>query len=94
MINSGYKLVCIEGETKGDEVILSAEKMPTAIRFLRAASDWSLASAANEIDYTPDQPVFVEYFAAMAQMLDECIFKAKYQARSRWSLVEIDEEWI
>jgi hypothetical protein len=93
MKDSGYKLVCVVGETKGDEVILSKEKMPTAIRFLRAASEWSLASASDAfLGYRPEKPVFVEYFAATRKMIDEGIFKSKWQARSDWLMVEKEIE--
>ena len=86
----GYKLICTDGEAKNDEIPLMESEMPTVARFLRAHLNWSLASAMKEIDYTPEQPVFVEYFAAIAEMLDEQIFESKYQARSCWSLVESD----
>jgi hypothetical protein len=92
MKNSGYKLVCVVGETEGDEVILSKEKMPIAMRFLRAATEYSIASASDAISYRPDQPVLLEYFAAMRQMIDEGIFKSKWQARSDWLMVEKEVE--
>jgi hypothetical protein len=83
-----YKLVCTNGETEGDEVILMKKQLPTVAKFLRAELNWSLASAGNEIDHTPEQPVCFEYFEAMGLMMDKGIFETKYQARSRWHLAE------
>ena len=86
----GYKLVCTNGETEGDEVILMKKQLPTVAKFLRAELNWSLASAGNEIDHTPEQPVCFEYFEAMGLMMDKGIFQNKYQARSSWHLAEAD----
>ena len=85
-----YKLVCTDGETQGDEVIFKKKQLPTVARFLRAHLNWELASAANEIDHTPEQPVCYEYFGAMGSMMAKGVFKSKYQARSSWRLVEAD----
>jgi len=86
-----YKLVCTDGETKGDEVILKKKQLPIVAKFLRAHLNWELASAANEIDHTPHQPVCYEYFEAMGLMLDKGVFKSKYQVRSSWILTEYEE---
>ena len=68
MSKFGYKLVCTDGETQGDEVILKKKQLPTVAKFLRAH----------------------EYFEAMGLMLDEGVFKSKYQVRSSWHLAEHD----
>ena len=83
-METGYKLVCVHGETEGDEIKLQSQDMPTVARYLRAALEWSLASATNAITYDPEQPVFVEYNEAMFEMMDKNIFASKYQARSTW----------
>jgi hypothetical protein len=90
MSKFGYKLVCTNGETEGDEVILVKKQLPTVAKFLRAELNWSLASAANTIDHTPEQPVCFDYFEAMGLMMDKGIFQNKYQARSSWHLAEAD----
>ena len=88
MSNSGYKLICTDGETAGDIVAIRSADLPTIARFLRASLNWALSSAAGEVNYAPDQPVFVEYSNSMKEMLDRNIFTVKHQARSTWSLVE------
>lgn len=88
MSYSGYKLICTDGETEGDSVAVRSADLPTVARFLRASLNWTLSSAAGEVNYSPDQLVFVEYSDSMEEMLDRDVFKTKHQARSSWSLVE------
>ena len=88
MSDSGYKLICTDGETAGDIVAVRSADLPAVARFLRASLNWTLSSAAGEVNYAPDQPVFVEYSNSMEEMLDRNIFSTKHQARSSWSLVE------
>jgi|TARA_R100000084_G_scaffold80903_1_gene37346 hypothetical protein len=83
-----YRLVCTHGEAEGDEVIIDSKDWTTVARYLRAALDWSLASATDAITYDPEQPVFVEYTDAKIEMIDKNIFTSKYQARSDWVLAD------
>ena len=85
---SGYYLNCTGGETQGDKIPVRKNDLRIVSGFLRAQLNWQLASANDDINYTPHQPVFVGYMTAMSEMIDAGIFKNKWQARSTWSLEE------
>jgi carboxypeptidase C (cathepsin A) len=87
-METGYKLVCINGETDGDEIKIKSQDWQAVTRYLRAALEWNLASATDAITYDPEQPVFVEYNEAMIEMIDKNIFASKWQARSDWIMEE------
>lgn len=84
---SGYYLNCTGGETQGDKIPVRKNDLRIVSGFLRAQLNWQLASANDDIDYTPHQPVFVGYMTARGEMRDAGIFN-KWQARSTWTLEE------
>ena len=85
---SGYYLNCTGGDTQGDKIPVAKNDLRIVSGFLRAQLNWQLASANDDIDFTPRQPVFVGYMTARGEMRDAGIFKNKWQSRSTWTLEE------
>ena len=103
-----YKLVCIDGETEGEEREVYSGDFAAVAKFLRLQLEWerfqlewdlAVAEKVLEGDVTQcqrhmdqSQLLHEEFTSAKFELLGRGVFENKWQARSTWALIQNEEQ--